>query len=428
MRPPKNRLPYPTLSRCIELATLFLKLGTIGFGGPAVHIATMEEEVVERRKWLSREHFLDLIGATNLIPGPNSTEMALHIGFLRAGLSGLVVAGASFILPAATVTTIFAWTYVHFGHTPQVEPWLFGIKPAMMAVIASAGWRLARTAIGSSAAALIVIAVACGSLLKFSEILLLVLGGIIGMVWLLWFRRRDSGNGSSPQKTATALLFGLATAVATRTARATSTMLAVGSSGLIPLEPSLVRLGLFFLKVGLVLYGSGYVLIAYLEGDLVKQYGWLDKNELVEAVAIGQMTPGPILSTATFIGYVVMYPQGGHSGALTGAAVATLCIFLPSFLLVAVTNPLIPRLRNRRPAAAFLDAVNAASLGLMAAVTLKLAASIFYHRQQPLGIDWLAVAIGLAAVVMVFRFKLRPVWIVLGGAVAGALFSTSGLR
>jgi chromate transporter len=388
----------------------------------------MQEEVVERRKWLSRQYFLDLMGATNLIPGPNSTEMAIHIGYVRAGLAGLVVAGASFILPAALTTSVLAWTYVEYGQTPRLAPVLDGIKPAVMAIIVTAGWRFTTKAVRGWSQAAIVSAVACASLARMGPIQSLLAGAMAGTLWLLWIGRRRPQDGPPQQPTCAAALLGVSGTSLVRgpwTGPGAALLAAVA-----PAAPTLLSLGLFFLKVGFLLYGTGYVLLAYLDGGLVHQYGWLTRDQLVEAVAIGQVTPGPLLSTATFIGYVVMAKQGRHASGLAGGLVATICVFLPSFLLVALTNPLIPKLRQSRIAATFLDAVNAASLGLMVAVAIPLGAAIFFHGAERVtlswrSVDWRSVGLALVAAAAMWRWKVRPAWIVIAGAVAGGLLSLS---
>ncbi|MBI4381968.1 MAG: chromate efflux transporter [candidate division NC10 bacterium] len=377
-----------------ELARLFLRLGLVAFGGPAAHIAMMEEEVVSRRRWLSREQFLDLLGATNLIPGPNSTEMAIHIGMVRAGLRGLIVAGLCFILPATAITLGFAWAYVRYQTLPQMSALLFGVKPVVIAIILSAVVRLGRTAVKTPWLALLGLAVFVLGLRGVNEIVLLLGGGAVGIFWSTLRRGplRTSGLG----------LLGVMGLIAV-------VPIAVGAVGgdasgsMVSPSPSLRAIGLYFLKIGSVLFGSGYVLIAFLRGDLVADYRWLTELQLLDAVAIGQLTPGPVSSTATFIGYLL---AGG-----VGAVVATAGIFLPSFLFVLATNPLIPRIRRSATAASFLDAVNVSSIGLMAAVTVELAASALK--------GWAGWAIGLAAVVGLVKFRLNPAWLVVGGAVAG---------
>jgi len=377
-----------------ELALLFLRLGLVAFGGPAAHIAMMEEEVVRRRRWLSREQFLDLLGATNLIPGPNSTEMAIHIGMVRAGLSGLIVAGLCFILPATAITLVFAWAYARYQTLPQTSALLFGVKPVVIAVILSAVVRLGRTAIKTPWLALLGLVVLVLGLRGVNEIVLLLGGGAAGILWSTLRRDplRPSGLG----------LLGVAGLIAVFPI----VVGAVGgdaSGSLVSPPPSLRAIGLYFLKIGSVLFGSGYVLIAFLRGDLVVDYRWLTELQLLDAIAIGQLTPGPLSCTATFIGYLL----GGWPGAL----VATAGIFLPSFLFVLATNPFIPRIRRSATAASFLDAVTVSAIGLMAAVSVELAVAALK--------GWAGWAIGLAAVVGLVKFRLNPAWLVVGGAVAG---------
>ena len=372
-----------------QLLALFLKLGVTAFGGPAAHIAMMEDEVVTRRRWMTRERFLDLIGATNLIPGPNSTEMAIHIGFVRAGIIGLVVAGVSFILPAALITLGCAWVYDRFQTVPQAEALLYGIKPAVIAVILSAVWRLGKTAAKGPFLIGIGLLVMLLVLFGINEIIALLGGGIIGILWQLGSRL---GKGK--------MLLGFAWLPSSNLALAVT---AAPSSSV-----TLSALGLFFLKIGCVLFGSGYILVAYLQGGLVEQYQWLTQQQLLDAVAIGQFTPGPVLTTATFIGYVLAGP--------TGALVATLGIFVPSFLFVLTTNPLIPRLRQSAVASAFLDAVNASAIGLMTAVTVELARHAL--------IDWGAWVIAIISAAVLFRYKINSAWLVLGGAGIGWLLKT----
>ena len=380
-----------------QLLGLFLKLGVTAFGGPAAHIAMMEDEVVTRRGWMTRERFLDLIGATNLIPGPNSTEMAIHIGFVRAGIVGLVVAGVSFILPAALLTLGCAWAYDQFQTVPEAEALLYGIKPAVIAVILSAVWRLGNTAAKGPFLIVIGLLVMLSVLFGINEIIALLSGGIVGILWQL---------GSRLGKGKTLLGF----------AWLPSSNLTLSVTAASPSSVTLTSLGLFFLKIGCVLFGSGYVLIAFLQGGLVEQYQWLTQQQLLDAVAIGQFTPGPVLTTATFIGYVLAGPLG--------ALVATLGIFGPSFLFVLATNPLIPRLRQSAVAGAFLDAVNASAIGLMAAVTVELARHtlIDWETKQ---IDWAAGLIALVSAVVLFRYKVNAAWLVLGGAVIGWLLKTA---
>ncbi|MBI2193728.1 MAG: chromate efflux transporter [Planctomycetes bacterium] len=389
--------------RLREVAALFLRLGFISFGGPAAHLAMIEEEVVERRKWLTRQHFLDLVGAVNLIPGPNSTEMAIYVGYVRAGFRGLVVAGLAFILPATLITAAFAWAYVEFGSLPEVNPFLYGIKPAVLGVILAAAWRLGRTAVKGWRLLAVGTAVAAAALLGAGEVLALFAGGVLGMLWLrLAVRGRTPHSGGA----AAAAIPGLA-AAGLASVQASAVPLATSAAGPSALAVPLASLGLFFLKVGSVLYGSGYVLVAFLEGGLVHDYRWLDQQQLLDAIAIGQFTPGPVLSTATFIGYLL-------AGA-GGAAVATAAIFLPSFFFVAVLHPAIPLFRRSPWSAAFLDAVNVSAIGLMVAVTIQLA------RSSVSDSGWPAVLIVLAASAIGFRWKVNAAWLVLGGCLAGWL-------
>ena len=389
----------PRPGRLGELARLFFKLGVIGFGGPAAHIAMMEDEVIERRGWIDRQHFLDLIGATNLIPGPNSTEMTMHVGYARAGWLGLFVAGGSFIFPAALLTGLFAWAYVEFGTLPAVEPFLLGIKPAVMAVILGALWRLGKKAVKSALLAGLGVAVSAALLLGVSEVPALLIGGVVGML-ILVLLGHDGTNGAAPplkSKASSPTKAGLLLLAQPAAAGA------AGVAGGV----SLWKLGLFFLKVGAVLYGSGYVLIAFLEGDLVGGYGWLTQQQLLDAIAIGQFTPGPVLTTATFIGYVL--------AGVPGAIVATLAIFLPSFVFVGILHPIVPRLRKSKWTAAFLDAVNVSAVALMAVVTLLLGRSVL--------ISPLTWGIFLVAAVLALRYKVNAAWLVLGGAIVGWLGS-----
>jgi chromate transporter len=377
-----------------EIALLFLRLGLIGFGGPAAHIAMMEDEVVARRRWISRDRFLDLLGVTNLIPGPNSTEMAIHIGMARAGFPGLLVAGVCFILPAAAITLVFAWAYVRFQATPQVSALLIGVKPVVIAVILSAVVRLGRTAVKTRSLALLGSAVLALALLGLNEIILLLAGGVVGILWSV--ARRGS------IRPAALVLFGLCGLMALAPLAPAGVSASSAPAWPAP-PPSLRAIAFFFLKIGSVLFGSGYVLIAFLREGLVVDYRWLTELQLLDAVAIGQFTPGPVLSTATFIGYLL--------ASWPGALVATVAIFLPSFLFVVASHPLIPRLRRSPLAAGFLDAVNVSSIGLMAAVTVEFAAGALK--------GWEGWVIGLAAFVGLVRFRVNPAWLVIAGALAG---------
>ena len=376
-------------NRLAGLAKVFLKLGLLGFGGPAAHIGMMEDEVVTRRGWLDRDHFLDLVGATNLIPGPNSTEMAIHIGYVRAGLAGWMVAGLSFILPAFCLTTALAWAYVTYGSLPAVELFLAGIKPAVVAIILAAVLQLGRTAVKGWRMAPIGVLVIGLVLAGINEVLALLIGGVAGMLWLRW--PRDKGPAAGALASAfTGLLWAGERLWPTLQQAA---------------ELSLPALGWFFLKVGSVLYGSGYVLVAFLEGGLVNDYGWLTQAQLLDAISAGQLTPGPIMSTSAFIGYML--------AGVPGAAVSAGAVFLPSFLFVLLLNPLIPRLRQSDWSAAFLDAVNVSAVALMAAVSLRLGAATLINP-----VAWL---IGLVALALLLRWKVASSWIVVGGGLVGGV-------
>ena len=372
-----------------EVARLFLKLGTIAFGGPAAHIAMMDDEVVRRRGWLTRERFLDLLGATNLIPGPNSTEMAIHLGFLRAGWRGLIVAGVCFILPAMTITGLLAWAYVRYGALPEVLWLLYGVKPVIIAVVVQALWGFATKAVKGTLTGTVGAVVLVLSFLGWDEVLLLLAGGGVVMLGTS-LKRRWKPTTIGAVMAGGVLGAGTPTSAAVAIAGASAPVSLWGLTG-------------FFLKVGSVLYGSGYVLLAFLRADLVQRWGWLTDQQLMDAIAVGQFTPGPVFTTATFIGYVV--------AGLPGALLATLGIFLPSFVFVAASSPLIPRLRRSAWAGSFLDGVNVASLGLMATVTWQLGRAAL--------VDWATVSLGLVATVFVFRLRVNSAWLVLGGGLIG---------
>ena len=384
-----------------ELAALFLKLGVVAFGGPAAHVAMMEDEVVERRGWISRQHFLDLLGATNLVPGPNSTEMTMHVGYERAGWRGLFVAGACFIGPAVLITGVLAALYVRYGSVPTAAPFLTGIQAAVLAVILGALWKLGRKAITGWPLAVIAAAVTAAVLLGVAEVPALLAGGVLGALALRALRRDAPADSGTAARWLPILFLQGASGAAAGGAAAGGAM---GAASV-----SLAKLFWFFLKIGSVLYGSGYVLVAFLEGGLVDDLGWMTQAQLLDAIAIGQFTPGPVLSTSTFVGYVVAAFAGLNPVA--GAALATLGMFLPSFLFVWILNPLIPRLRSSAWLSAFLDAVNASAVALMLAVTVQLGAATL--------VSWPAVLIAALAAVAVLRFRLSVVWVVLGGAVLG---------
>ena len=374
-------------ARIAEVAGLFLRLGLTAFGGPAAHVGIMHDEVVRRRKWLDDQRFLDLLGATQLIPGPNSTEMAIHIGFLRAGWGGLVAGGVGFALPATLIVLVLSWVYVRFGATPEATGILYGIKPVVIAIIVLALWDLGRKAVKLPWMAVVGVAVALLSFAGIHELALLFGGGLLVMLIINRHRLhlRSFISGCWP-------LGGL------------------GLPALAAVPFNLPLLFFTFLKIGAVLYGSGYVLLAFLRADFVVRYGWLTDQQLIDAVAIGQVTPGPLFTTATYIGYLL--------GGVPGALLSTLGIFLPSFVFVALSNPLIPRLRSSPWAGGLLDGVNVASLGLMAAVTARLGSASL--------VDPLAVVTALVAALLLFRFKVNSTWLILGGAIVGLLKSLLG--
>jgi len=369
--------------RVLAVAGLFLKLGAISFGGPAAHIALMEQETVRKRGWLSREHFLDLLAATNLVPGPNATEMAMHIGFVQAGWSGLLAGGVAFIVPAFLISLALAIAYVRLGSLPQVAGLFYGINPAVMAIILAATYRLGRTALRDRRAIGIGVIGLAAALAGGNEVVLLLAAGLAGILLYTqpWQSRR----------------------------RPPAALLAWGPLAL-PWLPAvtwpddrLLRLGLFFLKVGALLFGSGMVLFAFIQRDVVNGFGWLTQQQLLDAIAVGQMTPGPVLSSATFIGYLV--------AGLPGAVVATMAVFLPSFAMIALIGPWIPRLRQSPVARAFLCGVNAAVVALILAVSIALFRAAI--------VDVWTVLILLMGLLALLRFKIDTFWLVAGGAAAG---------
>jgi chromate transporter len=376
----KNATGKSGVSSLKELTKLFLKLGIIGFGGPAVHIAMMEEEVVRKRKWMDDQHFLDLVGATNLIPGPNSTEMSMHIGNERAGWRGLIVAGCCFIVPAVIITGAFAWAYQQYGQLPQVQQFIYGIKPAIIAVIVATMIVLGKKALKNVTLGIIGVISAIAVLAGMNEIYVLFGAGLIGIL-IYFFKKNQTIHGIIP-----------------------FTLLQIGSyTG----ETSSLKLFLIFLKVGAILYGSGYVLFAFLDAELVAK-GLLSKQQLIDAIAVGQFTPGPVFSSATFIGWQI--------GGIGGAIAATIGIFLPSFLFVALLNPIIPRLRSSKLMTAFLDTVNIASIAIILSVIIEMGKETL--------LDWRTILIAVIGFFVTFYFKkLNTAFVVLGGAVLGYALS-----
>jgi len=362
-----------------QVAAVFFKLGLFAFGGPAAHIAMMEHEVVTKRAWMTREHYLDLIGATNLIPGPNSTEMTMHCGYQRAGKKGLFIAGISFVFPAVFITAILGYLYVLYGTLPQVQPFIKGIQPAVIVIIASAVIKLGKKAVKNWELALLGTLFLAASLLGFDQVLVLFAGGLLGMCYFLI---KSKIQHTTP-------LF------------APPFMILIASE----IGAKLTAMGIFlkFLKVGSILYGSGYVLFAYLDTELVTT-ALLSQTQLIEAIGIGQFTPGPVLSTATFIGYQL--------GGFWGAIAATAGIFMPSFLFVWLLNPLIPKMRKSKVLGYFLDSINVAAVAIMLAVVITMS-------KQTL-VDWQATLIAVVSGILIFGFKkVSVMWVLIIGAILG---------
>ncbi len=400
-----------------ELAALFLRLGTTAFGGPAAHIAMMEDEVVRRRRWLTEERFLDLLGATNLIPGPNSTEMAIHIGYERRRWAGLVVAGVSFIVPAMLITGAVAWAYVSFGKLPQAGWLLYGVKPVILAVVVQALWNLAPKAARTWPLRLLGVEAAVAAALGVNE--LAVLFGAGALVALARAMTPRPGKRGEPERQGRSNgLFPVAAATASGASAGAGALAgagaAAGAGAGAAVAGASVGLGTLFwvfLKIGSVLFGSGYVLLAFLRAEIVLRRTWLTEAQLIDAIAAGQITPGPVFTTATFVGYVLSGP--------TGALVATAGIFLPAFVFVALSGPLVPRLRASRLAGAFLDGVNVASLALMAVVTAQLGRAAI--RDVPTAL------FGVVSAALLLRYKLSSTWLILGGAAGGLAAHALGL-
>jgi len=366
-----------------EIAKLFLKLGIIGFGGPAVHIAMMQDEVVFKKKWLTEQHFLDLIGATNLIPGPNSTEMAIHIGHEKAGWKGLIVAGICFIFPAVIITGFFAWLYKEYGQVPEVKPFLYGIKPAIIAIILSAIFPLAKKSLKTIQLGIIGGTVLLLSLLNYNEIILMFGAGIIAL--LVYYLKQNTNKSIN-------VFIPL-------------TLFQGQNNNLI--SQTNLNLFLIFLKIGAILYGSGYVLFAFLDAELVAT-GLLSRTQLIDAIAVGQFTPGPVFSSVTFIGYQI----SGFSGAL----ISTIAIFLPSFIFVALLNPLVKKMRNSKMFSTFLDAVNVASIAIIISICLEMGKETI--------IDWRTILIAFLSIIITFNYrKINSAFIVLGGSIIGYILN-----
>lgn len=364
-----------------DIARLFLKLGMTAFGGPAAHIAMLQQEVVERRHWLSREEFLDHLGASNLVPGPTSTELVIHVGRKAGGWPGLLLAGTCFILPASLMVGVIAWAYVRLGKLPAVSGLLYGVKPVVIAIILQALWKLSRTAIKSFPLIIVGLVALLLSMFGLNPLAVLVLSGLLAVAVSLDAKSAKEALVNSP------------------VALASSITGAVATAGLWPIF-------LVFVKIGAIVFGSGYVLLAFLRADLVERLGWLTQQQLLDAVAVGQVTPGPVFTTATFLGYLLHGPSG--------AAAATVGIFLPAFVFVAISAPLIPRIRASRVASAALDGITVASLALMAVVTWQLAQVAF--------VDVVTVAVAAVSAVALYVFpRLNSGWLVAGAGLAGVL-------
>ncbi|MGA3048422.1 MAG: chromate efflux transporter [Terracidiphilus sp.] len=380
--------PPQQASAIWEISRLFLRLGLTAFGGPAAHVNLMQREFVERRKWITREQFLDLVGACNLLPGPGSTQVAMALGYTRSGWIGLIVAGACFILPASLATLALAWTYVRYGNLPQVQGLLYGAKPVMIAIIVQAVWNLGRTAFRRWPLALIGLASFAAVLINVPPLAVLFAAGALAVPVTRLHRSRHAA-------------FGIATLPSALSPGALATT-APGAVGLLPIL-------LVFLKLGVVVFGSGYVLLVFLKSDLVDRLHWITQPQLLDAITAGQITPGPVFATATFLGYLL--------NGWTGAAIATAAIFLPSFLMAAAVGALTGRIRRSISASAFLDGVNAAAVALMASVVIVLARATFVD-----GWTW---GIGIVSALLLIRFHLNSTWFVLAGAALGILLHRS---
>jgi len=362
------------LTKIKEVFLVFFKLGFIAFGGPAAHIAMMEEEIVHKRKWMSQQYFLDMVGATNLVPGPNSTQMTMHCGHVRAGWAGLIVGGLAFIFPAVVFTLLLAILYGKYGEVPAIAPLFYGIKPAVIGIILNATYKLGKKAVKGWQLAILGILSLIASLAGMDEFLIIISLGIIG-AFIMYILR----NKTTIQSVIPLLAFQ-------------------------PLVLSNTSIFMVFLKIAMVLFGSGYVLIAYIDAEMVEKLGWLTKAQLLDAIAMGQFTPGPVLTTATFVGYQL--------NGITGALYASAGMFLPSFILVGLLVKLIPLLRKSKILSSFLDAVNVAAVGIMAAVTFKIGMDV--------GTDWKAWLLMGLSILVAFKFpKVSSVWVIVGGAVIG---------
>jgi len=375
-----------------DLFKVFTRLGFITFGGPAVHIAMFEDEVVSKRKWMDHQHFLDLVGATNLIPGPNSTEMALHTGYHRAGIIGLIIAGISFTLPAVMIAGILAYIYSLYGNLPNVQPFLYGIKPAVIVIVLNAVYKLGAKAVKGWKLLLIATVVFAASFLGLNEVFSILLGGILGALFIHLSEKKNLFN-TLPSVVLLPFI-----------------LLNTGMQVVDKIEPTLTKIFFSCLKIGAVWFGGGYVLVAYFNGEFVQGLNWLTRQELLDAIAVCQFTPGPFLSSATFIGYQI--------AGINGAIAATVGILIPSFVFVLLLNPLVPRLRKSKLFSVFLDAVNVSAIAVMLVVTLKLGFEIIISTND--GVNWSSIIIASLGIVAFLTIKnINTAYLVIGGAVVG---------
>jgi chromate transporter len=379
-------------NRLGEIAVAFLRLGFIAFGGAVAHIALMEEEFVRRRGWLSREEFVDRVGAVNLLPGPSSTELAIYLGQLRGGFPGLLIAGAAFILPSALIMCVMAWAYVRYGALPQIAGALWGVKPVVVVLIAQAVWSLGKTVL-KSRELMVIAAIVLGLAAMHVATVALLIG--TGVAWIVANRFGQNGDGQNGIAAVAAGAAGGAAGVASGAATVAATTAGVF---------------VYFLKIGALLFGTGYVLLAVLREDLVTRMHWLSESQLLDGIAVSQATPGPFFTVATFLGYVL--------SGWRGAGLATVGMFVPAFVYVAVTANVLPRLRKSPTASAFLDGVNAAAVALMAFVGFQFAREVV--------VTPLAAVIAAVSAVLAFRFKVNSAWLILGGAVCGLVAKVSG--
>jgi chromate transporter len=399
--------PFSRGARLREIATLFFRLGAVSFGGPAVQVALMEDEVVRRRNWLDRQHLLDLYSAMNVIPGPNSTELALALGLVRAGFAGLVVAGFSFILPAVLIILVMAWAYTRYGTVPEIRPVLSSMNAAVIAILAATFWRLTTAAVrdvftGIVFAGALAASIALRAHPRFQpELLILAVSALSGA---LWYGRPRLNTATLP-------------------------LLAVIAPTTELNRAPMSRLFLAFLKIGATLYGSGYVLVSYLRTTVVEQHHWINHQELLDGIAVGQITPGPVLTTATFVGYVVGNRSlGGLAGGVLGAVVATVGIFLPSFCLVSILGHVLGKTRTNRYVRGALDGMNAAVAALILIVTLQLAVATFGMPRPSagptFGLDPILIAVTVIAATTLLVFDLNATWSIAAAALVGVVRAT----